>query len=366
MQVLKNLVIIAFAVASMILPTASFAAIIREDHCTLQQQTGVPLYVWRDPAVSRPRAILIAVHGSAQEAGVMETLARDLIPHGYFVVAPDVRGNGRWQTSNAPAQMADVELMESCMDVSRMLVILSRDYPGTDMFCLGESIGAGVVLKAVSWNPQLVKGVILVSAGVRPHIHNPLNMGSSFLKKMALLVEPVDLTDYVTRYCSEDPRVVKEMLNDPLAKNRQSGLDLIGTFAFLRQEPQFAAAMPSNIPVLAIQGTADQVVDPASVNELLNALQTPEKQLVIIPGCGHIIIGTSFMKPMVLACINQWLQAHESIPSEKFAGNHVRTNGEANPRWDNNLIDPGDFSQQQNQNGMSSIEHATSEKRPKN
>jgi alpha-beta hydrolase superfamily lysophospholipase len=362
MQLHKNLVIIACAMASMILPNTSFAAVVKEDHCTLQQETGVPLYVWRDPAVARPLAILIGVHGSAQQAGTMETLARDLVPRGYFVVAPDVRGNGRWQTFNAPAQMADAELMQSCIDLSRILVILSRDYPGTDIFCLGESIGAGVVLRAVSWNPRLVKGVILVSAGVHPHIHNPLNMGSSFLKKMALLVEPVDLTDYVSRYCSEDPRVVREMLNDPLAKNRQSGLDLIGTFAFLRQEPTFAAAMPTNIPVLAIQGTADQVVDPASVNELLSALPTPEKQLVMIPGCGHIIIGTSFMKPMVLSCINQWLQVHQSVCQEKFAGTQVPTDGETNSHWDNNLISPADFAPQPNP----SVEHNTSERRARN
>ena len=219
-NLVKSLLIAAFFIAALLLPSAGLAAVIRDDNSEIEHAAGVPLYVWRDQDVSKPSAILIAVHGSAQEAAVMDTLARDLVPQGFLVVAPDVRGSGRWQTMNVPPQRADIDLLESCGDVGRILGILNRAYPHTDIFCLGESIGAGVILNAVSANPKSVKGMILVSAGVRPHMHNPLNMGGSFLKKMASLVEPVDLTDYITRYCSEDPRVTKEMLNDPLAKNR--------------------------------------------------------------------------------------------------------------------------------------------------
>lgn len=285
------------------------AETIREDNSILQQEVGSPLYLWRDPAVSQPRAILIAVHGSAQEGAVMDALARTLVPKGFVVVAPDVRGNGRAQqaVSFSAPPTADVQLTQTCGDVSKALNILSQTFPEADIFCLGESIGAGVVLRAVSSNPKNVRGVILVSAGVKPHMHNPLNLGGNFIKGMATLVQPVDLTNYITRYCSEDPRVVQEMLSDPLAKNRQTGLDLIGTFAFLRQEPFYAKAMPKNIPVLAIQGSADQIVDPASVEELLSALPSKSKKLVTIDGCGHVIVGTSFLKPQVLASIDSFL-----------------------------------------------------------
>lgn len=296
---------------------ACHAAVIREDNSELQRQIGVPLYVWRDPAVSSPSAVLVAVHGSAQDGAVMDGLAHDLVPRGFVVIAPDVRGDGRWQGAHAPTEMANVELMETAADVSKILTLVNKSFPHTKIYCLGESIGAGVVLRAVSETPRNVKGVVLVSAGVRPHPHDPRNMKSSFIKGMALLVHPVDLTDYITRYCSEDPRIVKEMLADPLGKNRQTGLDLLGTFMFLHQEPQFAAMMPKNIPVLAIQGTQDQIVDPSSIDELLGALpQKTEKQLVMIPGCGHIIVGTQYLKPMVLSTLHDWFQKHgQAMPN---------------------------------------------------
>lgn len=326
------------------LPTAGSAYVVRQDDSNLARETGCPLYIWRDPAVHQPGAIIIAVHGSAQEGAVMDGLARVLVPQGMAVVAPDVRGNGRWQRMKTSSEMANMQLSDSCTDVSRILVILNKDYPGTDIFCLGESIGAGVVLKAVSENPRSVRGVILISAGVRPHMHNPLNMGTPFIKSMAMLVEPTDLKDYISRYCSEDPRVVHEMLNDPLGKNRQSGLDLIGTFAFLRQEPQFAAAMPNNIPVLAIQGMEDQIVEPSSVNDLLNALRTPEKHLVMVPGCGHVIVGTSFLKPQVVSCIEGWIQQHRS-PTEPLPTN-INASGATDPNdSDRGLLNPADYSQ---------------------
>jgi alpha-beta hydrolase superfamily lysophospholipase len=286
------------------------AAVIRDDQSDLQKAAGVPLYVWEDPDGSAPQAVLVAVHGSAQEGSVFDALARDLVPHGFVVIAPDIRGNGRWLASSNSGQFASSQLMQSCDDLTRILRLVNRAYPGMSIFCLGESIGAGVVLNAVTNAARGVKGAILVSAGVRPHMHNPQNMKSSFIKGMALLIQPVDLTDYITRYCSEDPRIIREMLNDPLAKNRQSGLDLLGTFSFLRKEPQFAATFPKNIPVLIIQGAIDQIVDPSSVSELLQALPGRDKQLAMIPECGHIIVGTHYLKPQVLDDIHQFLMSH--------------------------------------------------------
>jgi alpha-beta hydrolase superfamily lysophospholipase len=207
-----------------------------------------------------------------------------------------------------------------------------------------------VVLRAVSTNPQNVRGVILVSAGVRPHLHNPLNMSSDFLKGMASIFQPVDLTEYISRYCSEDPRVVNEMLHDPLGKNRQSALDLFGTFQFLKQEPQFASMMPPVIPVLAIQGTVDQVVEPDSINDLMNALPTKQKQLLMVPNCGHVIVGTSFLKPMVVTAITSFLQEHKTrgsvAPSAEPAalGHSV---------GEHSLVNPSDFSGGNSGNGRS-------------
>ncbi|CAM6000443.1 unnamed protein product [Sphagnum balticum] len=165
-------------------------------------------------------------------------------------------------------------------------------------------------MKATDETPFHISGLILCSAGVQPHMHNPLNMGSGFIKGVAHLVEPVDLSAYLTRYSSDDTRIAKEMIDNPLARNHQTGLELIGTFNFLMQETSFAEKVPADVPVLVIQGEEDQIIEPSSCIKILLALQSHDKQRVMVPKTGHVLVGTSFVKPQVMSCIDDWLKKH--------------------------------------------------------
>jgi alpha-beta hydrolase superfamily lysophospholipase len=283
------------------------ASIQREDNSTLSNLTGVPLYVWYDDAATGAQDICIAVHGSAQQGGVMNTLADNLVRLGFVVIAPDIRGNGRWQFSGKSQASMYEDLFQSIGDLQNILAAVRKTYPKSRIFLIGESIGVGIILKAVSNSPRQVKGVILCSAGVQPHLHNPLNMGPDFLIGMAHLVRPVDLGNYLTRYSSDDARVSQEMVQDPLARKNQTGLDLLGTFNFLNQEPEFARKLPSHIPVLMLDGKEDQIVEPASADKIFAELKTKKKESVMIPGAGHVLIGTSFIKPEVLSCLQNWM-----------------------------------------------------------
>jgi alpha-beta hydrolase superfamily lysophospholipase len=296
-----------FAVTAVIrLPVK--AEIIKEGSNQLFAETNVPLYVWRDSTYAEPADILIAVHGAAQEGAVFDQLARRLVRKGFLVIAPDVRGSGRWENKNS--EPMNIALFESAGDLQKILLTTRHHFPKSDIYLLGESIGAGIVLKAASESPTHVRGLILCSAGVRPHMHNPMNMDSNFALGMAKLTQPVSLNNYLARYTSDDPRIAKEMINDPLGKTRETGLDMLGTFNFLMEEPNFAALLPRTIPVLMLQGAKDQIVEPTSENKILDALQSREKRLVMIPDSGHVLAGTAFIKPAVWSTISTWLKQH--------------------------------------------------------
>lgn len=283
------------------------AEVIREDNSPLSTAIGVPLYVWRDSSYQKPRAIFIAVHGSAQQGGSMNALANTLATSGCYVIAPDIRGHGRWQQSNHPQASSYDELVQSAVDLQSILKLVQHEYPKTNICCLGESIGVGIVLAAVTKESKRVKGLILCSAGVKPHLHNPLKLGPEFVAGMAHLVQPVDIRKYLGMYSSDDARVAQEMINDPLGKNTQTGLELVSTFNFLNQEPGFAENVPANIKVLEIQGEADQILEPSSAYKIFNALRTKKKTFAMIPGAGHVLVGTSFIKPSVLESIQTFL-----------------------------------------------------------
>jgi len=135
-------------------------------------------------------------------------------------------------------------------------------------------------------------------------------MGSSFIKGMATFVTQVPIKNYLQHYLSDDARVAQEMIDDPLAKKSQSALQLIGTMTFIRDMPLRAARLPASLPVLILQGSADQIVNPESAEPVFEAVRSHDKQFVPIEGSGHILVGTSYIKPNVLATIESWLAKH--------------------------------------------------------
>lgn len=318
-QTFKRLLLNAALVSGLVAAssgTPASAIVQRTDNGVLAQKLGIPLYEWQDDANPEPKLIFLAVHGFTQQGLCFEVLARDLAARGYLVVAPDLRGHGRW-IGNTGSTNNDFNV--SCDDESRLLVQLRKAHPGAKIFGLGESAGCAVLLKAVSNEPKAVKGLILCAAGVEPHIHKPGGMGPKFIMGMAKLVEPVDLTDYYAKYVSDDKRTADEMVHDPLNKSHQSALSLIGTMNFISQMPVLASQLPRSIPVLLLQGSDDQIVNAASVSRVYDGFKTSDKSLQEIAGCGHILLGTSFIKPVVLNDTFDWLARHGGMPVNPVA-----------------------------------------------
>ncbi len=285
----------------------SFAKVVKSESSNLSKNTGVPLYEWQDDQQAKPENIIVAVHGFAQSANSLTSIAQTFASQGYLVVAPDLRGHGRWKESDSTMEE---NLRASIDDVAKILSHLHKRYKKANIYCIGESTGCGVVMTAVAKQPEGVRGVILCAVGSQPSFHNPAAMGSKFIKGMATLITQVDITTYLQHYLSDDYRVATEMINDPLAKKSQSAVQLLGTMNFIKEMPVRAAQLPASIPVLVMQGTDDQIVLPESSQPVFQAVKAQDKEFVPIAGSGHILVGTSFVKSNVLNKIEGWLLKH--------------------------------------------------------
>jgi len=301
-----TLIVTAFCLLSL---TPVAASVGRNDNSEISQSTGVPLYEWKDDRLRKPGKILIVVHGFAQQANALNTIAETFAEKGYLVISPDLRGHGRWQETDATMEQ---NLKNSCDDLAKLLTQLQKRYKRADIFCLGESTGSGVVMSAVAKRPRKVRAVILCATGSQPAFHNPAVMGMRFIKGMASMVSQVDIKSYLEHYLSDDPRIAQEMIADPLAKKSQSALQLLGTMSFIRDMPVRASLLPDWIPVLVLQGTEDKIVNPQSAQNVFDALKTRDKEFVEVPGSGHILVGTSFIKPDVMKKIDAWLENHSN------------------------------------------------------
>jgi alpha-beta hydrolase superfamily lysophospholipase len=295
---------------------AAQAEVVRNDQSDDMKELNLPLYEWQNDlshAKNVNQPIVVVIHGAAQQAGSVDVMARRLALCGYLVVAPDLRGDGRWRTIFAGRETsggAFGDFTRSCQDLQTLLNLLRRKHPHSEIFCMGESAGATVVLSAVSHSGKNIKGVILLAAGCEPHLHSPGSMGPGFYGKLLNVAQPVDMTNYITRYSSDDERVGQEMVTDPLSKNSLSALELLGTLNFINKAPEFASQMPKAVSVLVMQGKLDQIVEPSSANKVFSALKTTDKTYLLLPESGHILIGTAYLKDSVFEPIQRWLSAH--------------------------------------------------------
>jgi acylglycerol lipase len=290
------------------------AEVVRNDNSEDLRRSGIPLYEWKDTAIKEPKCIVVAIHGAAQQGGVLDTLGRSLASLGYLVLAPDLRGAGRWSmmapsTSNGTFS----EFVQSCDDLERLLKLLRKEHPKSSFFCIGESAGSTVVLSAMVKDATRCKGIILCSAGSEPKLHAPGSMGPQFYKNLMHVTTPVDMSEFMGRYSSDDKRISDEMIHDPLGRNKLSALELLGTFNFIQQGNVFAAQIPRTLPALLIQGQQDQIINANSSVKLLGKLASTDKNLMMLPASGHILIGTTYVKPEVEDAIIGWLAAHGGL-----------------------------------------------------
>jgi acylglycerol lipase len=306
----------AFLIATM--PAAN-AQVLLDSASSDAVQSKLPLYEWHDSdSSSETQSIVVTVHGATQEACCFDKLARNLAKQGFLVCSMDLRGHGLWHFRKGETARAEkspegfnCDYKQSVVDLEHLLDTLRATHPGAPIFCIGESAGAGVIVKASIERPDAIKGMVLASAGTHPVMHKLSVVVPDFLKGFKNLAHPLEIKRYITRYSSDDPRVTKEMNEDPLGRHTMSGRELLATSIFIRDTASRAKELSANIPLLVLQGTEDQVCSATSVRAIFRKHPGLDKQLVFLRNCGHVILGTSFIKPQVNKLVIDWLNKHK-------------------------------------------------------
>jgi len=267
----------------------------------------LPVREWVNPMMPA-RGVVVMVHGTTQHSGSFELFANHLSSLGFKVVAYDMRGHGRWYHNQNSFDEGDhVNYSRSTNDLIVLLTHIRVKYPTLPLFCIGESIGGAVSVRAGSANPGLVDGLVLVSPGSKPCTFNPVMVAKDFAKGITHLDRLMDVTRYIKRYSSDDNRVSKEMVDDPLSRTELTGKEVLQTGYFISTTPKFAGKLADHISVLIIQGEEDHIVSPKTIKTIYKNLHVKNKAIVYLPDCGHVLLGTSFLKPQVVSSISNWL-----------------------------------------------------------
>lgn len=283
----------------------------------LSHQLDMPVYEWQKQGV-KPRGIVLTVHGLAMHGKCYSTFGRKLAEQGFIVVSTDLRGYGKYQSAGHQFCKATADCKEktnydrSFHDIARLAHALRERYPSLPLFGVGESLGGAMIIRLAADNPELVDGLVLSAPAIRHHSFvDPYVVADASLC-MTNPRHQLDLTPFVRRYSSDDPRIVQEVLEDPLARRHLSFYELLQASNTVHKTASYISKIPVDTPVLVIQGSADRCVKANSVMILLSELRSNDQTVKWFHERGHILIETAFIKPDTMEAITVWLDSHAS------------------------------------------------------
>ncbi len=279
---------------------------------------AVPSLKWTDTEVT-PKAIVLGLHGGVQHAGNFTELAEKLAPEGVIFYAIDFRGHGVWlkEAEKRPAVAYD----STARDLVPLVAQIRSKHPLLPVFCVGESLGAAMAIKASANNPKLFDGLILASCGAGPatkyHIASTFKSIGSGIKTLG---RTVDIAPHITDM-SDDERSNKQTLTDPLIRSKQSLKDLLVSVNFLHTSHKLAPKLDKDLPILVLQGEDDHIIQPESTRSLFKKLGSKKKSIVTYPKFGHLIVTNSYLKPEVLKTIGDWINTQEKVTAPVATAN---------------------------------------------
>lgn len=317
----------AIAAASVFIPTQAFAEVTYDEHPAVANETKLPVYQWKE-SEARPRAAVLMLHGISQRAYTLRTVADSLAQQGFSTYAMDLRGHGWWHKQEKCKDGYSCNYKASQADVGKVLHAIKAENPNIPLYLVGESIGSAVALRAANDSPEVLNGLVLCGAGNKPGRANMLWMLSDMTK--CLFRKPVNIVRYQKKYGTDDLVALQKTIDDPDQRKTFSFREILKAKFFLAKNAKFAKKLDPRVSVLVVHGDNDKTLTPKSAKKVFSAFNTFDKQLVMVPNCGHILIGTPSPKNLVTYSIQSFIEDHTtnrvaSLPAAEIASSDKST-----------------------------------------
>ena len=260
-----------------------------------------PLFLRKwEPEVGRPRAAVAIVHGFGEHSGLYAPLAAFLTARGFSSFCIDLRGHGQ-----SPGKRGHIQAWSDYRnDVNWMIGTIRGKSAGTPIFLLGNSMGGLIASDYAIHHSAGLSGLILLSPA-DGEIGVP-----AFLLRLSRVFSRVWPTFTMksgiqrTRL-TRDPAAIARLDADPLVHSKGSarlGSEMLDAIARVKHK-----APELTLPVLVLQGEADQVTSPDSTREFFANLGASDKTLKTYPGAYHNLV-IDLVKDDVMRDIAGWVE----------------------------------------------------------
>ena len=250
---------------------------------------------------STTKAIVIIVHGLGVHSDIFENIVEFLVTHNYGVYGFDLRGHGR-----SPGQRGYINSWsEFREDLQALLQLVTQKESNLPLFLLGQSLGGTIALDYTLRFQAQLQGLILLSPALKVGI-SPLKIKigrilSTLLPRFALNTGIGEITS------SRDPEYVKTLGQDPLRHTKGTArlaTEFMQTVTWITDHPQML-----QVPLLILQGGADQISLPESSRLLFEKISFADKERLEYPESYHEL-HNDLNYQEVLVDLGDWLEKH--------------------------------------------------------
>jgi len=279
-----------------------------------------------------PKAVLEIAHGMAEHSARYDAFAAFMAEHGYAVYMNDHAGHGRSAQING--HFADENGWENVVgDLNALMDQAAENHPGLPLFLMGHSMGSFLSRSFLTRYGRRLSGCILCGTmgqnpGVKPgkalaslqcRIRGPRSRGKlidklSFSGYNKRIENPVNQFAWLSR----DKENCKAYAADKMCGFEFTAAGYRDLFTGLEEvsSPQWAAAVPKELPIYLVAGTDDPVgnygAGPKQVADMLKSAGVKSVELKLYPGMRHELLN-ELGKEQVYNDILDWLEKREKV-----------------------------------------------------
>ena len=265
---------------------------------------GISIYArtWKPQGTAR--AVIALVHGFGDHSGRYPWLVEAMTGAGYAVSAFDRRGEGK---SGGP-RVHTPSYEALLRDIDQHLANTRERFPGLPVVLYGHSFGGQQILCHVMKRKPTLAAVVASSPGLASGVRQPAVkvLAGRLLAKVAPRVQ-IPLGSPLSSL-SHDPAWLETTKADPLFIQTLSAgiaIEFLKTSEWILSQSSFPP-----MPLLIMQGTADQHVDPKVNIEFAGRLKG-DVTLKVWEGLGHELHNeVDASRAEVLAFVKGWIDKH--------------------------------------------------------
>ena len=277
------------------------APMLTDDSVLLDDGMALPLRAWLPERP--PSAVVLALHGFNDYSNAFEGPGRWFSGRGVAVYAYDQRGFGAGPHSGLWAGTAQL-----AGDLGTMVDLLARRHPGVPLYLLGESMGAAVVIAAMTGPaPPRVDGVVLSAPAVWARETMPFHQRGALWLAARLIPWAKFTGEGLGIQASDNIEMLRGLGRDPLFIKETRVVAMDGLTDLMSAALEAGPRLKT--PALVLYGVNDQVVPPDPTLRFWRSLPqdgAAAPRLALYQDGWHLLL-RDLQAEVVLADIAAWI-----------------------------------------------------------